>query len=185
MAIVAGTALAIGAVHPWAYQPLFDACLGLACLLALRAYLLHGLRRRLGRGVFCLHPTGRFVEPKDEGAVGWTFDLGQPLAPRPPLLVPGLAFVVWVGVQLLPLGSGGKTLTVSPPDTLRGLAFLASALTLHLTAAVVLGQRRARDRFLKALTVGVLPFLPGDVVKIALTALIARKLQDRLGGNLP
>lgn len=152
VAIVAGTVLAIGAVHPWAYQPLFGACLGLACLLALRAYLLHRLRSRVGRGVFCLHPTRRFVEPKDDGSVGWTFDLGQPLVPRPPLLVPGLTFVLWIAIQFVPLGPAGKTLTVSPPDSLRGLAFLASALTLHLAAAVVLGQRAARQRFLKALS---------------------------------
>jgi biotin transport system substrate-specific component len=43
----------------------------------------------------------------------------------------------------------------------------------------------ARLTPLKALTIGVLPFLPGDAVKIIVTALIARKLQDRLGGNLP
>jgi O-antigen ligase len=151
VAIVAGTALAFGAVHPWAYQTLFGACLGLACLMALRAWVRLGLRVRLGRGVFCLHPTRRFVEVKDEGSVGWSFDLGRS-APRPPLLVPGLAFVLWVTIQLLPLGSGGKTLTVSPSDTLRGLAFLASAVVLHLTAAVVLDRRRARDRFLRALT---------------------------------
>jgi biotin transporter BioY len=36
----------------------------------------------------------------------------------------------------------------------------------------------------KALVVGVLPFLPGDGIKIVLTALIALKLRDRLGGKL-
>jgi biotin transport system substrate-specific component len=36
----------------------------------------------------------------------------------------------------------------------------------------------------KALVVGVLPFLPGDGIKILLTAWIARKLRDRLGGKL-
>lgn len=151
VAIVAGSALAFGAVHPWAYLSIFWACLTLALLLSLRVAVLHGLRGRLGRGVFCLHPSRRFVEPKDEGAVGWPFELGQALVPRPPLLLPGLAFALWVGIQLLPLGSGGKPLTVSPPDTLRGLAFLASALTLHLTAAVVFGKHQARDRFRKAL----------------------------------
>jgi biotin transporter BioY len=34
------------------------------------------------------------------------------------------------------------------------------------------------------MAVGVLPFLPGDVIKIALTAWIALKLRDRLGGKL-
>ena len=38
---------------------------------------------------------------------------------------------------------------------------------------------------MKALAVGVLPFLPGDGIKIVLTAWIALKLRDRLGGKLP
>lgn len=37
---------------------------------------------------------------------------------------------------------------------------------------------------LKALSVGVLPFLPGDALKIVLAASVARKLRDRLGGGL-
>jgi biotin transport system substrate-specific component len=41
----------------------------------------------------------------------------------------------------------------------------------------------ARLSLLKALTVGLLPFLPGDGVKIVLTTLIALKTRDRLGGN--
>lgn len=151
VAIVAGSALAIGAVHPWAYLPILWACFGLALLLGLRASVLHGLRRRLGRGAFCLHPSRRFVEPKNEGALGWPFDLEQALLPRPPLLLPGLAFALWAGVQLLPFGSGGQALTVSTPDTLRGLAFLAAALTLHLTGAVVFAKHQARDRFRKVL----------------------------------
>ncbi|HLA76753.1 MAG TPA: O-antigen ligase family protein [Vicinamibacteria bacterium] len=151
LATVAGSALAFGAVHPWAYQAIFWTCLALGLLLGLRGALLHSLRQRLGRGAFCLHPTRRFVEPKEEGAVGWPFDLGRPAIPRPPLLFPGLAFALWVGVQLLPLGPGGQPLTVSPRDTWRGLGFLGSALTLHMTAAVVFGKRQARDRFRKAL----------------------------------
>jgi biotin transporter BioY len=42
----------------------------------------------------------------------------------------------------------------------------------------------ARLAPVKALAVGVLPFLPGDGIKIVLTALIALKLRDRLGGKL-
>jgi biotin transport system substrate-specific component len=41
----------------------------------------------------------------------------------------------------------------------------------------------ARLSLLKALTVGLLPFLPGDGIKVVLTALIALKTRDRLGGN--
>jgi biotin transport system substrate-specific component len=42
----------------------------------------------------------------------------------------------------------------------------------------------ARLTFLKALTVGALPFLPGDIIKIVLAAVITLKLRDRLGGKL-
>ncbi len=43
----------------------------------------------------------------------------------------------------------------------------------------------ARLAPVKALAVGVLPFLPGDMIKILLTAWVALKLQDRLGGKRP
>ena len=41
----------------------------------------------------------------------------------------------------------------------------------------------ARLAPVQALAVGLLPFLPGDGIKILLTAWIALKLQDRLGGK--
>ena len=69
--------------------------------------------------------------------------------------------------------------------------FVWLCLSLAAGAAVIysLGVLQlslvARLTPLKALAVGVLPFLPGDAVKIVLTALIARNLRDRLGGNLP
>ncbi len=147
---IAGSALAFGAVHPWAYRVLFWTCLALGLLLSLRGVLLRRLRARLGRGVFYLHPTRRFVEPQDEGAVGWPFDLGQSGLPGWPLLLPGLAFALWVGIQLLPLGPGGRPLTVSPQDTRRGLVFVGSVLALHLTAVAVFGRSSARDRFRRA-----------------------------------
>jgi biotin transport system substrate-specific component len=43
----------------------------------------------------------------------------------------------------------------------------------------------ARLTMTKALAVGVLPFLVGDLFKILLTALLALKLRERLGKNLP
>lgn len=144
--IVTGSALAIGAVHPWAYVPLLWVCLVLGLLAAARVLVVAGLVRSLGHGSFCLHPAGRFVEPKDEGSVGWSFDLTGPLLPRAPLVYPGLAFCALVGLQLLPLRSG-RPLTVAPADTLRGLAFVASALAVHVTAALVLSRRSAAARF--------------------------------------
>ena len=70
-----------------------------------------------------------------------------------------------------------------------GFVWVCLSLTAGMAVIYTLGVLQlslvARLTPLKALTVGVLPFLPGDIVKIVLTALIARKLQDRLGGNLP
>jgi biotin transport system substrate-specific component len=70
-----------------------------------------------------------------------------------------------------------------------GFAWLCLSLTLGTAVIYALGILQlslvARLTLIKALTVGVLPFLPGDAVKIVLAALIGRKLQDRLGGNLP
>ena len=43
----------------------------------------------------------------------------------------------------------------------------------------------ARLAPMQALAVGLLPFLPGDGIKILLTAWVALKLQDRLGGKRP
>jgi len=51
--------------------------------------------------------------------------------------------------------------------------------------AVMYGFLVARLAPLQALAVGLLPFLPGDGIKILLTAWVALKLQDRLGGKRP
>ena len=70
-----------------------------------------------------------------------------------------------------------------------GFAWICLSLAAGTAVIYALGVLQlslvARLTPLKALTVGVLPFLPGDAVKIVLTALIARKLQDRLGGKSP
>jgi len=69
-----------------------------------------------------------------------------------------------------------------------GLAWLCLSLVAGTAVLYSLGVLQlslvARLAPAKALAVGVLPFLPGDVVKILLTALIALKLRDRLGGKL-
>ena len=46
--IVAGSVAAIGAVHPWAYVPLWLACLVAALLVAVRTATLASLKRSLG-----------------------------------------------------------------------------------------------------------------------------------------
>jgi len=148
--IVAGSVLAIGSVHPWAYVPLWFACLTAGGLLAIRAALAVSLRKGLGRRPIAFHASGRWLVLDPSAARpdrGWRFDLRGPLVPRAPLLLPGLAFLLWVIVQLLPLAPGGKPLTLSVPDTCRGLAFVASLLVLHVVAAAVFDRREARERF--------------------------------------
>jgi len=70
-----------------------------------------------------------------------------------------------------------------------GFAWLCFSLVVGTAVLYTLGVLQlslvARLAPLKALAVGVLPFLPGDGIKILLTAWIALKLRDRLGGKLP
>ncbi len=149
---VAGSVAAIGAVHPWAYLPLWIAMAFALLLLLVRAGLVHALRAVLDRKRFAFHVSGRWivVEPSDDyGATGWGFDLAAPLWPRGPLLLPGLVFAAWVLVQLVPWTRAGVPLTLSPNATGRGLLFLLSALAAHQAAAAVAVQRAARERFRK------------------------------------
>jgi O-antigen ligase len=150
--LVAGSALAIGSVHPWAYVPLWiGSAVGLV-LVGARAALVWRLRSALPRGRFAFHRSGRFVvlDPaRDDGSVGWSFDLGEPLFPCGPLLWPGLVFVAWVVAQLVPWGGSGAPITISPAETARGLAFVLCALAVHQLAAAVLIRHAARQRFRK------------------------------------
>jgi len=70
-----------------------------------------------------------------------------------------------------------------------GFALLCLSLVAGTSVVYALGILQlslvARLTPLKALTVGVLPFLPGDLLKIVLTAWIAIKLRDHLHGKLP
>lgn len=173
--VVAGSVAAFGSVHSWAYVPLWFACLGTGSLLAYRTFLARSLRQRLGRARFTLHATDRWINLEGEpsyGLAGWSFDLGRPFLPTPPLLLPGVVFLGWVLFQLLPLPPAfvdvlslghprpalasadrmeWRPLTFSVDDTLRGLAFLAAALLLHFTAAAVFETQEARERFRRAL----------------------------------
>lgn len=164
---VAGSVLAIGSVHPWAYVPLWCLALVLGALLLLRAAAIVGLRSKLGWTDFSFHPAGRWLvldATPTYGLTGWTFDLRTPIWLRPPLLAPGLFFFVWVGLQLLPLPPSWSAWTASPRDTLRGLAFLATMLLFHVAAAAVLDQRAARERFRRLVAfVGLVIALVGVV----------------------
>lgn len=69
-----------------------------------------------------------------------------------------------------------------------GFAWLCFSLIAGTAVLYTLGVLQlslvARLTPLKALAVGVLPFLPGDALKIILTVIVALKLRDRLGGKL-
>jgi biotin transport system substrate-specific component len=64
------------------------------------------------------------------------------------------------------------------------LSLVAGTAVLY-TLGVLQLSLVARLAPLKALAVGVLPFLPGDAIKIILAVIIALKLRERLGGKLP
>ncbi|MCK9363214.1 MAG: biotin transporter BioY [Syntrophales bacterium] len=69
-----------------------------------------------------------------------------------------------------------------------GFAWLCLSLVAGTAVFYALGVLQlslvARFTLLKALAVGVLPFLAGDLLKIVLTAWIAIKLRERLHGQL-
>lgn len=173
--VVAGSAAAIGSVHPWAYVRVWYASLVLGLLVIWRTWMVWSLRKRLGPCRFSFHPSGRWLVVGDESPYGlkvWNFDLGRPLLPIGPLLAPGLFFLVWVLIQLAPLPprllaisdwtqplasavsqAEWRRITISVPDTLRGLAFLASTLLMHLAASAALDRGQARDTFVRRIRV--------------------------------
>jgi hypothetical protein len=164
--VIVGSVAAIGSVHPLAYA-LWFACLAIGLLLAVKVSAVASLRRVHGRQRFAYRWITLDADPGDDVS-GWSFDLREPALPRPALLLPGAVFVGWVVFQLLPLPPDFKPSTLSLPDTLRGLAFLASGLVLHLAAASVFTMREARERFRRALaTLGAILSL------VALTQLAA------------
>jgi O-antigen ligase len=182
--VIAGTVFAFGAVHAFAYVPLWCAAVAMGGLLLERAATMAALRRRIGRSRFSFHSSGLWIvldreTPSDER--GWSFDLERPALPRGPLLLPGLALAALVLLQLLPLprglvaalngrqldvaraAGGWLSLTISVADTIRGLAFLATILLVHVAAGVVLDRSAGRERFRQ--------FLGGLGLVLALVAL--------------
>lgn len=167
--LVAGSVLAFGSVYVWSHAPLFYATGVLALIALARTAAVMYLRRRLGRSRFAFHSSGRWlVLDVDEpyGIRTWSFDLDRPLIPRPPLLLPGVLFAVWVVVQMVPLPAafadalsgaevlpgaepevGWRTVTVSARQTTTGLSFLCWAIVLHVLAAVALARREDQQRF--------------------------------------
>jgi O-antigen ligase len=153
---VAGSVAALASVRSWAQLPLF--LLGAAALAfaALRAREVRRLRERLGERTIAFHPSGRWLSfdaHPTYGLSAWSFDLQTPLVPAAPLLRPGLAFVAWVALQLVPMPAGIAPGTLSRLDTLRGLGFLLAMLALHTAAAASFAQREARQRFRRLVAV--------------------------------
>jgi putative inorganic carbon (HCO3(-)) transporter len=154
--IVALSVIAIGSVHPWAYVPLWIASLLSGVFLVLRAAAIRSLRRVLGGRRFAFHPSDRWLAldaQSSYGLTGWTFDLSRPIFPRACLFRPGLVFLIWVALQLVPLPFDWRPVSVSPPDTTRGALFLATALLIHVAAVAVLDQREARERLRRVVAV--------------------------------
>jgi len=160
--LIAGSVLAFGSVYVWAHKPLFYTTAALVLVALARTATVMYLRRRLGRSRFSFHSSGRWLVLDVEEPYGirtWSFDLDRPLVPRPPLLLPGVLFAVWVVIQTIPLPpaaadalSGAEVLpgaesspewrpvTVSLRQTNTGLTFLCWAIVLHVVAAIALSR---------------------------------------------
>ena len=166
-----GSVVAIGAVHPWAYVPLWNVAALLALLVAARALAVKALRRRLGGGPISFHLSGRWVSAAGAGdsGKGWRFDLDRPLLGSVPLLAPGIAFVTLVLLQLIPVPEGVRAvlspshpahqgwapITFSTPATVRGLLFVCALLAIHAGAGAAFTRRAARERFVWVLALAV------------------------------
>src|SRR6185503_17898610 len=107
--VIAGSVLAFGSVYIWAHRPLFYATGVLALIALARIATIVYLRRRLGRSRFAFHSSGRWLVLDVEEPYGirtWSFDLDRALVPIPPLVLPGVLFVAWVVLQMIPLPAG-------------------------------------------------------------------------------
>jgi hypothetical protein len=150
--VVAGSVLAFGSVHAWAYSVLWVACFLAAVVALARAVALGGLRQRLGAHHVAFHVSGRWlvVEPHPaDRALGWSIDLREPALPRGPLLLPGLAFLALALLQLAPIAAG--PVTMDAEATRRGITFVLAFLLLHEAAAAAFVLPGARRRFRRAL----------------------------------
>jgi len=151
-ALVAGSVAAFGAVHQWAYAPLWIGCFLTAGIALARAVAVIGLRQRLGRHLVAFHSSGRWLvvdpHPSDH-ALGWSIDLDERAFPRGPLLFPAVAFLALCLLQLVPLARG--PLTLSPEATRRGITFVVAFVLLHEAAAVAFSHAGARRRFRRML----------------------------------
>ncbi len=122
LAVVVGSVVAFGAVHPWAQTTLWIVGGLLLLLVIARVFAARSQRRASGIPA-------------------------EPILPRAPLLLPGLAFAVLVVAQLLPRPWTGLPQTALPEATLRGLLFVLTFVAVHVAAAIVLQRDEVRGRF--------------------------------------
>ena len=139
--------------------------------LGLAALLLGGRLGALSQGVYLL--LGVIGLPVFAGGKA---GLGVLLGPTGGYLIGFIAAAWLIGL----LAEGRKN---------AGFAWLCFCLAAGTSVIYALGVLQlalvARLTLAKALVVGVLPFLAGDLFKIVLTALIALKLRERLGERFP
>lgn len=203
--LVAGSAAAFGAVHPASYTRVWLACLGLGMLTLARSIVAARLRRSLGPVRLRLDFEGHWSATPVQATPNparWSCELGHG-ARHAPLLIPGACFIAWVTFQLVPLpltllgilspgrhafewasSDGWLPLSVSAPDTRRGLAFLVAALLAHLAASTALARDEARALFLRGLSLLGLAFsLLGLVQLVRGTTSIYGVFEPHEGGG--
>ena len=155
-AIVIGSVAAFGSVHEPAYTTLWVASFVAFGVMLVRAMAVERLRQRLGEHQVAFHVSGRWLilEPdRDHYALGWSLDLRESALPRAPLLLPGLVFLAFSVLQLVPLPWFGALApaSVSPEDTRRGITFVLALVLLHEAAAAAFVKAPARRRFRRGL----------------------------------
>lgn len=171
--VIVASVFAIGSVHAWAFVPLWGLALLCVALVAQRARDASRLRMVLGRRRLSFHRSERWLVldvRERSAAAGWTFDLDRPLVSRPPLLWPGLLFVLWAGLQMVPLPPAAvqwlapgqpslepvdpnawRPVTVSLIDGVRGILFVVTGLMLHAAAATAFDSPAPRRRLRQGL----------------------------------
>jgi O-antigen ligase len=164
---VAGSVLAFGSVHAWAYSLLWLLCFAAAGVTLARAAVVRALRHRLGPHVVAFHVLGRWliIDPHpDDHALLWSIDLRDPAVPRGALLKPALVFLAFALLQLVPFA--GAPLTIAPEATQRGITFVLAFLLLHEAAAAAFTHHAARRRFRR-----MLAWLAASLALVALAQL--------------